>query len=673
MNQGLDREQINKYVLKNKLINDLEEAQKFCQEGDWEKLILKSEEVMMACWHKLLSTVSEENNRQNYIYLGDILLGKAQINSHLSLYTNVDYLKSELIKKYQIIGVDLIKENQIKEAVKYYLKASELNEHSPEIQNNLGSLYAKQENWHQAIIHYQKAIKLNPKFAGVYRNLARVISKTQGQEQAADYWYQAFILEPNLASATEYFNLGKNFVQQQEYKKAINCYQQAINLKPDFVEAHNCIADLLDLLEQKGKKKEAVEAYYQLASLLVKQQKYPLAIQCYRRILNLTKALGYTDKRLIKEYKNVIKLYPKTSPIDYYYLAKLLRAESNFLEAIKYFQKAILLKSDFEPAYVELQYTRTDTETTVKMIDFYRKLLENDNSNPFAWGNLGDALTENRNIKEAIVCYQNSCYHKTIRDYPHLVQGDGNKKKSTPNFIIIGALKSGTTSLFEYLGYHPQVLLPRKKEIDFFSQKFNYGVDWYLAHFPAIIDNSEFITGESTPVYLSFTGAEKRIFSLFPQVKLIVLLRNPVDQVISWHYHRFNYGLYKKTLPQAINTELKPIKNCSEAEIMRILNHHKYNLMGALYVYHLKRWLQIFPREQLLIIKSEEFYANPAKTMEQAFQFLGIEDYQVPEFPRFNSGYYAQVNERLRKRIAAYFRPHNQKLEEFLGMQFNWD
>ena len=666
MNQGLEREK-----LKNKLINYLEEAKKLCQQEDWEKVILKSEEMAMACWHELLSKVSEDMNRENYLYLGDILLGKAQTNSNLPLYTNVDYLKSELIKKYQIIGINLIKQDKNIEAIKYYLKALELNEHSPEIQSNLGSLYAKQENWQQAIFHYQKAIQLNPKFAGAYRNLARVISKTKGQDRAAHYWYQAFILEPNSASATEYFNLGKSFIQQQEYEKAINCYQQAINLKSDFVEAHDCIADLL---EQQGKKQEAVEAYYQLASLLVKQQQYPLAIECYRRILNLTKALGYTDKRLIKEYEKVINLYPKIFPRDYYQLARLLRAEGKFTEAIKYYQKAILLKSDFEPAYVDLQYTRADAETNAKIIEFYRKLLENDSNNPLAWGNLGDALTENKNIKEAILCYQKSCYHKTIRDYPNLAKVDWNKEKeSAPNFIIIGALKSGTTSLFKYLGYHPQVLLPHKKEINFFNRKFTYGVDWYLAHFPAITDNSEFITGESTPIYLTFTGAEKRIFSLFPKVKLIVLLRNPVDQVISWHYHKFNTGLYQKTLQRAISTELKPIINCPEAEIIRILNHQKHNLMGALYVYHLKRWLQIFPREQLLIIKSEEFYANPATTMEQVFQFLGIEDYKVPEFPRFNSGYYAQVNEGLRRRIAAYFRPHNQKLEKFLGMQFNWD
>ncbi|WP_287276577.1 MULTISPECIES: sulfotransferase domain-containing protein [unclassified Okeania] len=133
-----------------------------------------------------------------------------------------------------------------------------------------------------------------------------------------------------------------------------------------------------------------------------------------------------------------------------------------------------------------------------------------------------------------------------------------------PSFIIIGAQKRGTTSLYNYMIEHPQILPASKKELHFFNwvskpgnRKKPEGVDWYLSQFPTIPDGKNLITGEATPDYLVDPHTPQRMFNLVPDVKLIVLLRNPIDRAVS-HYHH-NRGISKKREPlpfrQAIEKE----------------------------------------------------------------------------------------------------------------------
>jgi hypothetical protein len=83
--------------------------------------------------------------------------------------------------------------------------------------------------------------------------------------------------------------------------------------------------------------------------------------------------------------------------------------------------------------------------------------------------------------------------------------------------------------------------------------------------------------------------------------------------------------------------------------------------------------MAVFPREQFLILRSEDFYANPAATLTQVFEFLGVPDYTLPEYPNYNSGSYNPISDDLRQTLAEFFRSHNQKLEEYLGLKFDWD
>lgn len=129
-----------------------------------------------------------------------------------------------------------------------------------------------------------------------------------------------------------------------------------------------------------------------------------------------------------------------------------------------------------------------------------------------------------------------------------------------PDFIIIGAQKCGTTSLFNYLSKHPDVSLPEEKEIHFFDKFYNKGINWYKKNFL----NDGMLTGEATPYYIYHPHVTVRISSCCPNAKLIVMLRNPIDRAYS------NFSMEK----QRNNEPLATFEEAIAAEPKRI-NHDK--------------------------------------------------------------------------------------------------
>jgi hypothetical protein len=151
-----------------------------------------------------------------------------------------------------------------------------------------------------------------------------------------------------------------------------------------------------------------------------------------------------------------------------------------------------------------------------------------------------------------------------------------------PDFIIIGAQRCGTTSLYNYLTQHPLILSALRKEVHYFDNNFHKGVSWYQAFFPLIslrngyakilsIDNSH-LTGEATPYYLFHPLTPKRIAGLLPQVKLIVILRNPVDRAYSHFLHATRMGFETLSFKEAIAREAERVA----AEEARLLDDQSY-------------------------------------------------------------------------------------------------
>lgn len=256
-----------------------------------------------------------------------------------------------------------------------------------------------------------------------------------------------------------------------------------------------------------------------------------------------------------------------------------------------------------------------------------------------------------------------------------------NQIRLLPDFIIIGAQKCGTTSLYSYLIQHPCVASAYKKEINFFNINFNKGMAWYRSHFPSTIYKRyikhtfgrDFITGEGSPDYLNHPYAPKRIFDMIPQVKIIIMLRNPVDRAYSNYHMRVRKRRENLTFQDAINREIENIGNNRSRPGDENYPPYKGYLSRGIYINQLKAWMDLFSKEQITILQSEIFFDNPPKIFTHVSKFLDLPNWELKNYEVLNSGNYSGMNPSTRKYLIEFFKPYNQELYESLGMDFNWE
>lgn len=420
---------------------------------------------------------------------------------------------------------------------------------------------------------------------------------------------------------------------------------------------------------------ERLIAHYQKA-LLIK----PDNAEVYSQLAELYYKRGQLDEAIAAS-RCAIDLKPDYYKA-YYRLAEILQELQQWHEAIYYYLKVISFYqegSDVEPIFAESYYKLIELKNNCpiqEVISSYRKICQEQPDFFLAYVGLGDLLTQEGNLEEAISCYQTASYKQLLDSHPDFAKNHGNpQNRREPNFLIIGIGKGGTTSLYYYLGKHPQILPAIKKEIHFFNENIERGLDWYLSHFPPIPKESIFLTGEASPWYLGSLGVEKKVALLFPNVKFIVILRNPILRSFSQYQMQFKFGVEQRSFAEVISSEIESLKNLSSPSEVDSNYWHteKGYLLFGLYFYFIEKWMAVFPREHFLILRSEDFYANPADTLSQVFEFLGVPDYPLPEYPNYNPGCYNPISDDLRQTLAEFFRPHNQKLEEYLNMKFNWD
>ena len=205
-----------------------------------------------------------------------------------------------------------------------------------------------------------------------------------------------------------------------------------------------------------------------------------------------------------------------------------------------------------------------------------------------------------------------------------------------PRFVILGAQRGGTRSLYEDLTRHPLVQPARTDEVHFFSLFFDRGLRWYQSQFPPLAPGQ--ITGEASPYYLFHPLAAKRLHAMLPEAKLIVLLRNPVDRAYSHFQHEVRQGTEPLSFEAAIAAEPERLAG-EEARILEddtyiSFTHQHYSYLGrGRYVEQLRRWLSLFPREQLLILQSEAYFRDPGAIVQQVTEFIGLEPHALTSTP----------------------------------------
>jgi hypothetical protein len=275
---------------------------------------------------------------------------------------------------------------------------------------------------------------------------------------------------------------------------------------------------------------------------------------------------------------------------------------------------------------------------------------------------------------------------KAIRAGAGRVGNSTARFRRLPDYLIIGAQRSGTTSLYQYLAQHPAVGRPiLGKGAHFFDTNYSGDLDSYRAYFPTsayrwyvkLTRGLEVVTGEGSPYYLAHPHAPHRIAEALPHVKLIALLRDPVARAYSHYHHEVARGFEDLSFEEAIDQE--PRRLAGELEKMRVdpaynsfsYQHHTYLTRGR-YAEHLEVWYSLFPKEQMLVLRSEDLWADPDGTYRKVLDFLGVPPISLRAYGRFNPRQYAEMAEATRQRLVEYFAEPNRDLYELLGVDFGW-
>ncbi len=220
-----------------------------------------------------------------------------------------------------------------------------------------------------------------------------------------------------------------------------------------------------------------------------------------------------------------------------------------------------------------------------------------------------------------------------------------------PTFIGIGAQKCASTWIYDILSDHPEVALSDLKEVDFFSYRYDHGVQWYERNFSNQYQGQP-VVGEISPSYFHEPAVPERVLHHYPDIKLIVSLRQPVERAVSNHMHEIRTG-------HLVGEDITFEKG---------LDNNPMYVEQGLYAKHLQRWLDVFPKENILVLVFEEVIADRVTAAKQIYQFLGIGDQHSSEFldTRSNPSYVnrSKVLEAVRKKLRRSFKS--------IGLDFIW-
>ncbi len=256
-----------------------------------------------------------------------------------------------------------------------------------------------------------------------------------------------------------------------------------------------------------------------------------------------------------------------------------------------------------------------------------------------------------------------------------------------PDFILIGAQRSGTTSMYRYLAEHPSVAPTLvSKGVQYFSMAPGKGRSWYRGHFPTRayrgihrgLHHAPLITGEASPYYLFHPLVPERVAAALPEVKLIVLLRDPVGRAYSQFQHEREGGFEPlATFEEALAAE--PERLAGEEERLRsdpayqsFAHQHFGYLARGRYVEQLRRWWSWVPRERLLVLRAEDLFRDTEATHARTLEFLGLPARTVRAATAYNATRSEPMRPETKARLRADFVPANRELADELGWDPGW-
>jgi len=248
-----------------------------------------------------------------------------------------------------------------------------------------------------------------------------------------------------------------------------------------------------------------------------------------------------------------------------------------------------------------------------------------------------------------------------------------------PHFLIIGAQKAGTTSLYAYLTQSPDIRAASIKEVHFFDHHYARGERWYRSHFPAAGGTgASWVSGEASPYYLFHPLVPGRVRRDLPDVRLIALLRHPVARAYSHFQHSRARGHepvadFEEALrlePERTDAAWRQLER--DGSRQAALEKFAY-ARRSLYAPQLRRWYEAFPEDSLLVLMAEALFADPRRVTLLAREHLGLTtsgpeiDY-TPQHTRS----YERLSVSTRERLGAVFAPDVAEVESLLGRSTGW-
>ena len=267
-------------------------------------------------------------------------------------------------------------------------------------------------------------------------------------------------------------------------------------------------------------------------------------------------------------------------------------------------------------------------------------------------------------------------------------------KKKLPDFLIIGAMKSGTTSLYQYLIGHPEILGSAEKEPSYFSWKYNVGIHNYLSFLPDKKKSKGKLVFEASATYLHDPLASKRIKQILPNVKIIAILRDPIERAISHYYYHSNpKSNYAKKNPESL--EKRDVENAFLDDINRITKiWDKQYCHFSLYGEQLKSYYELFDNNKILVLDFEMLSKNPREILLRISDFLEIApsyfslfkqtDNKIDSVNSFTSvkkkelsiynaqNYSINISQELENKLLDFFKKDVSQLIDLTHVNFHW-
>jgi hypothetical protein len=249
--------------------------------------------------------------------------------------------------------------------------------------------------------------------------------------------------------------------------------------------------------------------------------------------------------------------------------------------------------------------------------------------------------------------------------------------RALPHFLVLGTQKGGTTSLHRLLAQHPQVFLPACTEVHYFSLHDEQPLSWYAEHYAAARAGQR--RGDITPYYLFHPRAPQRIKAVLPRVQLIALLRDPVERTLSQVFHARRHGFEPLELEAALAAEPGRLAGAEQrlaAAGSSDYSHQKHSYVArSRYGEQLARYEALFAPRQLLVLRSEDLFAEPERIWQQIQAFLGLAPVPLPaplERANAGRGEAAAVSPTIRARLRNELAPSAAAIRSRYGFDWGW-